>query len=214
MGVSFDQSLGGGQVIDGLVVPAITAQALAQRGFDAVSLSQYLSTGVSAQGTSFGSMYTVTHFSTSAMQKADVDAIATYLMTDASGNLLAPAKGPEPLPIASDPALEPGRLRYMSACASCHGTQGEGIPHVAPPMRGNAALMTEDPTNLLTVILNGVQTQTFAGNERMYAMPGFADRLNADEIAVMATWVRAQWAGQAQAVTADQVHTIMNAKNR
>ena len=99
-------------------MPNITAETLAQRGFDAASLSQYLRTGTSAQGTSFGSMYTVTHFSTSAMQREDVDAIATYLMTDKQGKLLTAAPGPEALPIASDPLLQPGRLSYMSACAA------------------------------------------------------------------------------------------------
>ena len=208
MGVSFARSLEGGQVVDGLVVPDITAATLAQRGFDVASLSQYLHTGVSAQGTSFGSMYTVTHFSTSAMQKEDVDAIATYLLTDAQGQLLTPQPGPEPLPQAADPVLEPGRLRYVSACAGCHGVQGEGIPHVAPPMRGNVAVMMDSPENLLSVILHGVATQTFAGNERMYAMPGFADRLGDDEIAGLATWMRAQWGGQAQPVTPAQVQAV------
>ena len=208
MGVSFSRSLEGGQIIDGLVVPDITAENLSKRGFDAASLSQYLRTGVSDQGTSFGSMYTVTHFSTSAMQAADVDAIATYLLTDEKGELLKPAAQLDPLPMASDTLLEPGRLRYMSACAACHGTQGEGIPHVAPPMQRNVAVMMEDPTNLLTVIVNGVPTQTFAGNERMYAMPGFSDRMSAEEIAGLATWMRAEWGGQSQAVTAGQVQKI------
>lgn len=209
MGVSFSRSLQGGDAIDGLTVPNITAETLAQRGFDAASLSQYLRTGTSAQGTSFGSMYTVTHFSTSAMQREDVDAIATYLMTDKQGKLLTAAPVPEALPIASDPLLQPGRLSYMSACAACHGVSGEGIPNVAPPMRGNTAVMMEDPNNLVTVILHGVQTQTFAGNERMYAMPGFADRMSAEDVAGLATWMRAQWGAQAQPVTAEQVQKLI-----
>lgn len=209
MGVSFSRSLEGGDQIDGLTVPNITAEVLSQRGFDAASLSQYLRTGTSAQGTSFGSMYTVTHFSTSAMQAEDVHAIATYLMTDKQGQLLTAAPGPEALPIASDPQLQPGRLSYMSACAACHGVSGEGIPHVAPPMRGNTAVMMEDPNNLLTVILHGVPTQTFSGNERMYAMPGFADRMSASEIAGLATWMRAQWGAQDKAVTEEQVQKVI-----
>ena len=209
MGVSFSRSLEGGDLVDGLIVPNITAEVLAQRGFDAASLSQYLRTGVSAQGTSFGSMYTVTHFSTSAMAAEDVDAIATYLMTDEKGQELKAKPAPSALPIASDPSLQPGRLSYMSACAACHGVQGEGIPNVAPPMRGNTAVMMEDPSNLLTVILHGVATQTFAGNERMYAMPGFADRMSAADIAGLATWMRAEWGAQAQPVTTEQVQKIV-----
>lgn len=95
---SFARSLEGGEVVDGLMVPDVTADTLAKRGFNTTSLSEYLSSGISAQGTAFGSMYTVTHFSTSAMQSADV-----------GGQLLTPAKGPEPLHSASDTALPSGR---------------------------------------------------------------------------------------------------------
>lgn len=208
MGVSFAQALEGGDVVDGLEVPAITAEVLAQRGFDVSSLSQYLRTGISDQGTAFGGMYTVVHFSTSEMQPADVDAMATYLMTDKNGKLLTPAAKPQPLPSASEARLEPGRFSYMAACAGCHGDQGQGIPNVAPAMNGNTAVMMESPVNLLTAILHGIPTQTFAGNQRMYAMPGFADRMSADEIAVMASWMRAQWGGQNTDVTPAQVKAI------
>jgi len=208
MGVSFSESLQGGDIIDGLVAPNITAETLAQRGFDTKSLTQYLSTGISNQGTAFGGMYTVVHFSTSAMQPSDVEAIATYLMTDKNGTLLKNQAPPAPLPIASEARLEPGRFSYLSACAGCHGAQGEGIPNVAPAMNGNTAVFMENPTNLLTAILHGIPTQTFAGNQRMYAMPGFADRMSADEVATLASWMRAQWGGQGQAVTAEQVKAI------
>lgn len=45
-----------------MVVPDITAAALAKRGFDVPTLSTYLATGMAPQGTSFDSMYTVTLF--------------------------------------------------------------------------------------------------------------------------------------------------------
>jgi len=209
MGVSFSRALEGGDQIDGLTVPDITAETLSKRGFDAAALSQFLRTGMSAQGTAFGSMYTVTHLSTSAMQANDVDAIATFLMTDKHGKLLVAESGPDALPIASDPKLQPGRLNYMAACAGCHGVRGQGIPHVAPALRGNTAVMMEDPGNLVTVILHGIPTQTFAGNERMYAMPGFANRLSVEDVAVLASWMRAEWGGQSQPVTAELVQKIV-----
>lgn len=208
MGVSFDKHLEGGDIVDGLVVPNITAETLAKRGFDTQSLSQYLGTGISDQGTAFGGMYTVVHFSTSAMQAADVDAISTYLMTDKNGKLLTAQPKPAPLPSANEPRLEQGRFSYMSACAGCHGAQGEGIPNVAPAMSGNTALLMESPVNLLTAIVHGIPTQTFAGNQRMYAMPGFADRMKSEDIATLANWMRAQWGAQEPTVTAAQVDAI------
>ena len=77
-----------------MVVPDITAAALAKRGFDVPTLSTYLATGMAPQGTSFDSMYTVTHFSTSAMEPEDVKAVAIYLLTGKDGKLALPAASP------------------------------------------------------------------------------------------------------------------------
>merc|ERR1711969_493837 len=101
MGPDFSRSLEGAE-IEGLLAPPLKAEALADRGFDVATLTQFLATGIAPQGTSFGSMNTVTHFSTSAMQQADVQAIATYLLTDANGSIPAPKSAPEPLPEAAD----------------------------------------------------------------------------------------------------------------
>lgn len=209
MGVDFSRSLEGGNV-DGLNVPDITPAALTQHGFDQATLSQYLKTGISPQGTTFGGMYTVMHFSTSAMAPSDVDAIATYLLTGTDGKISAPAA--PPAPIVGTPApgsdLAAGRLVYMSACAGCHGANGEGIPNVAPPMNGNATLAMNDPLNTLTAVLNGIPTQVFPGGQRMYAMPPFAHVLSDTDIAALTTWLRAEWGGQSKAVTVDQVKAI------
>nr|WP_291435253.1 cytochrome c [Desulfovibrio sp.] len=84
MGLEFSRALQGGEV-DGVAVPAITAAALAKHGFDVPALSAYLATGIAPQGTAFDGMYTVTHFSTGAMEPEDVKAVATYLLTAKDG---------------------------------------------------------------------------------------------------------------------------------
>jgi len=208
MGVEFDHALQGGHV-DGMDIPDITPARLVRRGFDVNSLSAYLSTGVAPQGTSFAGMYTVTHFSTSAMARDDVAAVATYLLTDAEGRIPAPAAIPAPLPEAVAPtpgsAMDRGRLAWASACAGCHGLSGEGIPHVAPAMQGNAIVAMDSPFDLIKVMLNGIPTRTFGGGQRMYAMPPFAHRMDDPTMADLATWIRAQWGAQGTAVTAAEV---------
>ncbi|SUV67171.1 dehydrogenase, cytochrome C subunit [Bordetella avium] len=212
MGVDFSRSLEGGQKIDGIDVPNITAENLSKRGFDQALLSKYLRTGISPQGTSFAGMHTVTHFSTSLMARDDVDAIATYLLTGKDGKIAPPPPPPAPLSIASEERLQPGRWAYMSACAGCHGADGKGIPNVAPAMLGNSTVAMSSPDNLLTVALHGIPIQTFPGGQRMYAMPGFAGKLSDDEMAALATWMRAQWGGQAQPVTPQQVKALSATK--
>ena len=208
MGVNFAKTLQGGDDIDGLIVPNITAETLASRGFNQESLSQYLASGVSEQGTAFGSMYTVTHFSTSQMQPSDVAAMATYLMTDNNGKLLSPASHAKINNPQADQDFAAGRLTYMSACAGCHGDQGEGIANVAPAMDTNITVVMENPTNLLQIIAHGVPTQTFSGNQRMYAMPGFHDQLSAQDIAQLASWMRVKWGNQGP-ITAEQVEKVL-----
>lgn len=208
MGVEFSHALEGGTV-DGMAIPDITTATLGKRGFDVEALSQYLSTGIAPQGTSFAGMNTVTHFSTSAMNENDVRAVATYLLTDAQGNLVTPSAAPEPLPVTQDPAsqsdMNAGRLAYISACSGCHGINGEGIPNVAPAMKGNATVAMDNPETLISVVLNGVPTQTFTNGQRMYAMPPFAHRLEDVEIAELITWMRAEWGGQATPLTTEQI---------
>jgi mono/diheme cytochrome c family protein len=75
-------------------------------------------------------------------------------------------------------------------------------------MKGNSTLAEADPLNLLNAIVNGIPTQTFTGNQRMYAMPPFAHELTDAQIADLATWLRAEWGGQAQPVDADRVSGI------
>ena len=216
MGVEFSRALSGGEV-DGVAVPNITAAALGKRGFDVPTLSAYLSTGVAPQGTSFDGMFTVTHFSTSAMQPADVAAMATYLLSDRSGALVKPSVAPPPLPQAVQPpqgsGMAKGRWAYLASCAGCHGMAGQGIPKVSPAMAGNATLAMEDPQTLIKVILNGVPTQMFAKGQRMYAMPPFAHRLDESTLADLITWIRAEWGGQGKAVTPAQVGAQMTPQN-
>lgn len=211
MAPDFSRNLQGGE-LEGMIVPDITQPTLNRQGFDVRALSQYLKTGIAPQGTSFADMNTVTHFSTSVMNDADIKAIATYLLTDQDGNIPAPKPAPEPLPIAVNPQrgsdMDKGRMAYISGCAGCHGLKGEGIPNVAPAMKGNAVVALNKPDTLVSAIVNGVQTQTFTDGQRMYAMPPFADQMDAAQIAALATWMRAQWGGQDDAVTVDQVKAL------
>lgn len=214
MGVDFSRNLEGGEV-DGLDIPNITPEMLAKRGFDVPTLSQYLETGVAPQGTSFAGMHTVTHFSTSAMDKTDVDAIATYLLTDSKGVILTPSEPPKPLEMAAHPEpgsdMEIGRRVYIAACAGCHGLEGEGIPNVSPALAGNSIIAMDSARDTIDVVLNGIPTERFTGYKRMYEMPPFSHRLEDEEVADLVSWVRAEWGGQGTAVTVDEVKAIEKA---
>lgn len=219
MGTNFSRHFEGA-VIDGLQAPDIRAATLARQGYTVDTLTRFLRTGVSPQGTSFGGMYTVTHASTSELKAQDVQAMATYLLTGADGRAATAAAAPISAAVDAHarakeggahtdtptaPGLATGRLQYISACAGCHGMAGEGIPHLAPAMQGNAALSNSDAFNFIKVVLEGIPTQAFAGNERMYAMPGFAEQLSDEQIAQLSNWARGQWGGQPADISAKTV---------
>lgn len=208
MGTEFDKSLSGA-VMGEIAIPDITAPTLAQNGYTVQSLTRYLHTGISAQGASFGGMNTVTHFSTSQMVEADVAAIANYLLTDKAGNLL----GSQATTISHEPVeelplmqrLSNGKLSYIAACSGCHGINGEGIPNVVPALQGDPIVQMDNPQTLISLVLNGLSTTAYTNGQRMYAMPGFADRMDNQSIADALTWIRAEWGGQSTPISAQEV---------
>lgn len=208
MGTEFDKGLSGG-FIDGLAIPDITPEMLSKNGYSVESLTQYLHTGISPQGASFAGMNTVTHFSTSQMQEADVVAMANYLLTDSSGKLLNAKPLPAPEPIVADLPVEQrlmnGRFSYVAACSSCHGMDGAGIPNVVPPLKGDAIIAMDNPETLISVVLNGLATTTYTNGQRMYAMPAFKDRMSNQDIADLLMWARAEWGGQSAPISAKDI---------
>jgi mono/diheme cytochrome c family protein len=69
-----------------------------------------------------------------------------------------------PAALASAPPAA-GRQAYVQLCSACHGVDGEGIAHVAPPMRTNARLRLSSPRNLL-VAAGGLPARPLPGGER------------------------------------------------
>jgi mono/diheme cytochrome c family protein len=192
-----------GAALGRTIAPDITPAGLASRGWTGGDLQTFFSVGIAPQGSAFGEMYPVVHLSTQYLTKDDVRALSVYLLGDTP-----PA--PQPVtPVAADAAmLAAGRSVYLAVCAGCHGLSGEGKPHVAVAMNGNSTLRQADPHNLLVAMLDGIDTQKFAGLEDMQAMPAFSSTLSDDELAQLANYLRATWGGQAANVTAQDVKAL------
>ncbi|WP_322030464.1 cytochrome c [Paraburkholderia sp. J76] len=197
------QALSGG-AIGRITAPDITPAALAQRGWTAADLQTYFASGVAPQGSAFGEMHSVVQLSTQYLSRDDLRALSVYLLGDSP-----PAAQSVPAQMsASADNLAAGRGIYLAVCAGCHGAEGEGKPHVAVAMRGNSTLREHDPHNLVVSVLDGIEAQAFPGFERMQDMPGFAKTLSDDEIAQLASYLRAQWGGQSPDVSAQQVRKL------
>lgn len=98
---------------------------------------------------------------------------------------------------AAEPLLARGEEIYNTVCIACHQPDGKGIEGIYLPLAGNPAVTLEDPTYLITVILNG-----------RGGMPRFDSTYSDEEIAAIATFVRQNWENEASAVSAEQVAAV------
>ncbi|MCU0622659.1 MAG: cytochrome c [Gemmatimonadaceae bacterium] len=109
---------------------------------------------------------------------------------------LAPAA-----PVAG--AVDGGQL-FASKCAACHQANGAGVAGVFPPLAGSE-WVTESPTRLVQILLHGIRGPIdVKGVTYNGLMPPWRS-LSDDELAALATYVRASWGNGADAVTAATV---------
>lgn len=194
-----------GTLIEEVDAPDVTPGGLARMGFAAASLAPYLRAGMGPQGVMNFSMYDVVHNSTRHLTADDAAAMADYLMSSRPASSIPASPSAATAPSAPPAA---GRQTYVQLCSACHGLDGEGIPHVAPPMRTNASLRLASPRNLLVVVGAGLPDRPLPGGERLQAMPGFGRLLDDRQLADLATYLRGAWGGAPAPVTPDDVRSV------
>ncbi len=197
-----ERPLAGNSELGRFAAPGLTPQGLTARGWDAASLQRYLATGVAPQAVASDEMLKVVNLSTSRLRADDLKAMATYLLGDAP-----PA--PKATPAATAAATDgPGRRHYLDLCAGCHGGDGQGVPHVAPPLRGNSSVRDASAHNLIVAILDGLPVHDFPGPDRMQDMPGFARELDDAQVAALAGWLRSRYGGRSEPVRTQDVRAL------
>ena len=191
------QAFSGGLIpVQNWYAPALNAAAEAGVAHwpveDVIAL---LKTGVAPQGSVTGPMAEVVFRSTQYLSDADARAMAVYLRA-------LPQQAPAAPAVAQPSAatLARGAKVYEQHCAQCHGDKGEGKPGAFPALAGNRAVMLQDPTNLIRVVLQGGYLPATAGNPRPHGMPPFMQVLGDDDVAAVSTFVRNAWGNQAPAV--------------
>jgi mono/diheme cytochrome c family protein len=120
--------------------------------------------------------------------------IVMLLAVGATVPLLVSAQDATPgaSPVAeTDPVLARGEEIFNTVCIACHQPDGRGIEGIFLPLAGNPLVALDDPTYLITTILNG-----------RGGMPRFDSTYSDEDIAAIATWVRQAWDNDASPVTA------------
>lgn len=183
-------------------------------GWTQQQLVQYLRIGsVPGVAQAAGPMAEAIEHSFSKLSDADIGAIATYIRTvpavadSSSQPRFAWGKPAEDglrlrgVALASS-GIDPARL-YLGNCASCHQMQGKGTPDgYYPSLFHNSTVGAPNPTNLVQVILNGVQRKA-AGED--VGMPAFRHALSDAQIAALANYLTGQFGNPAARVSEQDV---------
>ncbi|HYI24325.1 MAG TPA: cytochrome c, partial [Thermomicrobiales bacterium] len=129
--------------------------------------------------------------------RATIIGLVVLLATATAIPLLVSAQDAASPAAETDPLLVRGEEIFSTVCIACHQPDGKGIEGIYLPLAGNPLVTLDDPTYLITTILNG-----------RGGMPRFDSTYSDEDIAAIATWVRQAWDNDATPVTADQVAEI------
>lgn len=163
----------------------------------------YLKTGANDRARAMGPMAEVVEHSTRFLSDADLRAIATYLK-DLPGD-----NGGHAQSASNDhDVLARGRLVYVDQCAGCHMENGEGVPGVFPPVKGNSGVHAGDPTSLARLVLEGAHSARTPQRPEGFGMPGFAGKLSDRDVADVLTYVRASFGNRAGAVAPSKIASV------
>lgn len=182
-----------GAAIDRWIAPALTAANPSAVPWSAAAFTRYLGTGAGIyHGIAAGPMGPVVHAGLRELPQSDLEAIGAYL----GAGVGAPAADPaaNPAVVASLKAGRPdptyrkdlGERLYATACAACH-YNGSHIVEGRPELAINSSTRLADPTNLIHVILDGVDAKNGMGG---VVMPAFRHALSDADIAAVAAYLR------------------------
>lgn len=207
----------GGAVLDDWYAPGL-ARSLktGARTWTEDDIVTYLETGRTEHKAAFGPMSEVVQHSTQYLTDADRRAIAVYLLslpvpgddddTDTERLAQQPTQASSELANATPRSL--GARLYLDNCIGCHRADGQGDPRTFPALAGNSAIISDDATSLIHIILAGSAMPATERAPTPLSMPGFAWRLSDAEVAELASYVRSNWGNGAKPVSADEVAQV------
>lgn len=109
-------------------------------------------------------------------------------------------------PTRSCAATPSGHEVYASACAHCHGKDGEGWPEKNGPTLRDTDWVTGDPDRLIKVTLGGLYLRIPLKNGTHYGvMAGLKHQLGDEEVAAVLTYIRQSWGNRAGAIDVARV---------
>jgi mono/diheme cytochrome c family protein len=182
-----------GASVDGWFAPALTAANPSPAPWTSGELHTYLFDALSRlHGTPAGPMSPAAHGLT-ALPKPDQDALVAYIASIGGGDARVQATSAaisKTLAIdgtSGGHQADPEARVYVTACASCHYNGAAGPNPNRPDLALNSALHLPDPSNLIRVILFGIDGPEGAPG---LVMPAFGSGFSDAEVARLAAYLR------------------------
>jgi mono/diheme cytochrome c family protein len=174
-------------------------------------IASFLKTGHANGLMAFGNMVAQVENSTQYLSDDDLRAIAHYLKSlsarQPSGRY-TPYREPTATGVSVrriDDDQIVGAAVYKSFCAQCHQADGAGVAQVYPRLAGNPAVLSDDTTSLIRLMVEGGSSANTQWGPPRQAMPAFAGRLSDLQIAKALSYLRASWGNDARPVTTNDV---------
>ncbi|MBS9719581.1 cytochrome c [Tianweitania sp. BSSL-BM11] len=217
--------LSGGE-IDGYTAPDLRGPRSAPQQWTVEQTAAYLATGRNAHSTATGEMMLVVRDSLQYLTDEDNMAIAAYVKKIGNGgqdqaaaepaaNQTAPAADQkaevtetEKMLTDASPDMPLGPRLYLDNCGGCHFVNGKGAPEIFPELDNNSLVTASSSKGLLSVILHGAELPSTRNRPMKVRMQAYADRLNDEEVAALATFLRSAWHNNAPAVSAADVEAV------
>lgn len=183
-----------GGMVDGWEAPALNGLSKAPTPWTEDQLFGYLSSGYSAEhGVATGPMGPVVT-ELAKLPKDDIRAMAVYLasLNGAQAEAQVVEKATRPVATVS---LSNGQRVFEGSCKACHADGlGPKLFGVSPSLATNTNVHSDQPDNLIKVILQGIDTPA---TKDLGYMPAFKDSLSNTQVAELAAYLRSRFAGNA-----------------
>ena len=170
--------------------------------FSDADIVQFLKEGHSpSMGTVAGPMSEVVDYSTKYLSDSDLHAIVAYLHTlPATPSYYGWKQNPTNAPLLA------GQQVYLSHCASCHQTDGAGVPGKIPALDGNGMVTATGPQSVIRIIIGGLDARG------PYAlMPGVGATMTDDQVVAVTNYVRQAWSNVAPTSATPRLVRIIRA---
>jgi mono/diheme cytochrome c family protein len=202
--------LSGGGAIDGWVPVDLRSDNTTGLGrWSQQDIVSFLKAGANDKAAAFGGMGPVVHDSTQYLSNDDLAAIAAYLKSlPGSTGTSFTYDNSETTALNGGDESKPGAAVYLATCDVCHSANGEGYSRAFPALAGNPVVVSDNPASVINIILDGARRPITQNSPSALVMPTLAWKLNDQQVAEVATFIRTSWGNHAAPVTSDQVASL------